>query len=144
MHFKNVHQFYQSIFIIFSHLKNTLHNLVIELCNALNIFQKNLQLFIKITPSFVAIELLTFIKNAKFHFYCSRELSVFWLNKLYSLRRTGSIKKNLQLFIKVTRSFVAIESLTFCNNAKFHFNCSRELSFFWINKLYSLTRKGYI
>ena len=33
--------------------------------------------FIKITHSFVAIELLTFCKNAKKLFYCSRELSVF-------------------------------------------------------------------
>ena len=50
-------------------------------------------LFTKVTRIFVAIELLTFFTNAKFYFYCSRELSVFWLNKLYSLSRTGSLKK---------------------------------------------------
>ena len=31
-------------------------------------------------------------ENDKFHFYCSQELSVFWLNKLYSLSRKGSTK----------------------------------------------------
>ena len=56
---------------------------------------KILQLFIKFTHSFVAIELLTFCKNAKKRFYCSRELSVFWLNKLYSLSRKGSIKEDI-------------------------------------------------
>ena len=45
------------------------------------IFFKNiLQLFIKFPHSFVTIELLTFCKNAKNN-YCSRELSLFWLNK---------------------------------------------------------------
>ena len=73
-------------------LKNALHNLAIELCIALKIFKKILRLFIKFTRGFVAIELLTFFKNAKFHFCCSRELSVFWLNKWSSLIRKGSIK----------------------------------------------------
>ena len=50
-------------------------------------------LFIKITHGFLAIELLTFFKNARFHFYCSRELSLFWLYKLYSLSRKGSVEK---------------------------------------------------
>ena len=46
------------------------------------IFSKNIaQVFIKFMHSFVAIELLTFCKNAKKLFYCSRELSLFWLNK---------------------------------------------------------------
>ena len=40
-------------------------------------FKYNLRLFIKNMHSFVAIELLTFSKNAKKLFYCSRELSVF-------------------------------------------------------------------
>ena len=39
---------------------------------------------------------MTFIKNAKKkRFYCSRELSVLWLNKLYSLSRKGSIKEDI-------------------------------------------------
>ena len=35
------------------------------------------QVFIKSTHSFVAVELLTFCKNAKKLFYCSRKLSIF-------------------------------------------------------------------
>ena len=67
---------FQFIFIF----KNALHNLFIELWSAL--FFKNIaQLFINFTRSFVAIELLTFCKNAKKLFYCSRELSLFWPNK---------------------------------------------------------------
>ena len=58
------------------------------------IFFKNIvQLFINFTHSFVAIELLNFCKNAKKIFYCSIELSLFWLNKQYSLCRKGSIEK---------------------------------------------------
>ena len=46
------------------------------------IFFKNIvQLFINFTHSSVDIGLLTFCKNAKKLFYCSRELSLFWLNK---------------------------------------------------------------
>ena len=73
-------------------------------------FTNILQLFIKFAHSFVAIELLTFFNNAKKIFYCSRELSVFWLNKLYSLSRKGSIKKitlniHQNLFIFLFRFF---------------------------------------
>ena len=50
-------------------------------------FKSIVQVFIKFTHSFVAIELLTFCKNAKKLFYCSRELSLFWLNKQYSICR---------------------------------------------------------
>ena len=39
------------------------------------------------TQSFVAIELLAFSVNIKFHFYCSRELSVLGINSIYSLRK---------------------------------------------------------
>ena len=69
------------MFSLFSHLKNALHNLVIELCSALLFFKNNLQLYINFTHNFVAIELLTFCKNAKKLFYRLRELSLFWLNK---------------------------------------------------------------
>ena len=48
--------------------KDALHNLVIALRITLKVFPKYLRLFIEITRSFVAIELLTFSKNAKFHF----------------------------------------------------------------------------
>ena len=41
-----------------------------------------MRLFSKFVHSFVAIELLTFFNNAKFHFYFSRELSVFGLLKI--------------------------------------------------------------
>ena len=44
-------------------------------------FKYSLQLFINFTPSFVAIELLTFCKNAKNYFIASRKLSLFWPNK---------------------------------------------------------------
>ena len=46
-----------------------------------NFFQNILQLYINLTHSFVAIELLTFCKDAKKLFYSSRELSLFWPNK---------------------------------------------------------------
>ena len=42
-------------------------------------------------------ELLTFFKNARFHFYYSRDISVFWLNKFYSLIITGFIQKKLNI-----------------------------------------------
>ena len=84
VHFITVQYFYQPIFSLFSNIKNALHNLVIDLGSAQKMFQIYSQLFIKVTRNFVAIELLTFSKRLKFHFYCSRELSVFWLNKLYS------------------------------------------------------------
>ena len=58
-------------------------------------------LFSKVTRSFVAIELLTFINNENFRFYSSRELLVFWLNKLYSLSRKESIKKMFRTLIKI-------------------------------------------
>ena len=67
---------FQFIFIF----KNALHNLVSELCSA-PFFKNILQVFIKFTHSFVAIELLTLCKKAIKLFYCSRELSPFWLNK---------------------------------------------------------------
>ena len=48
-------------------------------------FTKNnlrfLQLFSKLANIIVAIELLASLINAEFHFYCSRELSVFGLKK---------------------------------------------------------------
>ena len=77
VHFKTVHYFYQPIYSLFSYLKNAYHNLVIELCRAPFSLKNIAQVFIKFTHSFVAIELLTFCKNAKKLFYCSRELSVF-------------------------------------------------------------------
>ena len=80
------------IFILFSHLHSALHDLVIELCIALKIFKNMIRLFSKVTRSFVDTELLTFFKNAKFHCFGSRELSVFWLNSLYSLSRKRYIK----------------------------------------------------
>ena len=80
LHFKTVHYFYQPIFSLISHLKNALHNLVIELCIALKTLKNITRLFIKAMRSFVAIELLTDFKNQKI-FYCSREILAFWLNK---------------------------------------------------------------
>ena len=80
VHFKNVYELSQPIFSSFSHLKNALHNSVIELCNALKTFQNILRLFIKLTHSFVAIELLTFWKKAK-NYFIAQESS--W----YSVRK---------------------------------------------------------
>ena len=51
--------------------------------------------------SFVAIQLLNFFKNAKFHFYCSRELSVFGLKQSYSPSKKGSHQKIFRTFIKI-------------------------------------------
>ena len=45
VHFKTVRYFSQPIFRLFSYFKNALHNLVIELCNAL-IFLKNIYSYI--------------------------------------------------------------------------------------------------
>ena len=78
---KTVRYFSQPISSLFSYLKNALHNLVIELCSAPLFFKNIAQLYINFIHSFVAIELLTFCKNAKELFYCSRELSLFWQNK---------------------------------------------------------------
>ena len=50
----------------------------------------------------------------------------------------------LQLYINFTHSFVGIELLTFCKNAKKLIYCLRELSLFWSNKYYSLWKQGYI
>ena len=79
--FKNVRYFSQSIFSLFSYLKNVLHNLVIDFVVRYCFFKDIEQVFINFTHSLVAIELLTFCKNTKKLFYCSRELSLFWLNK---------------------------------------------------------------
>ena len=81
-------------FHLFSHLNSARHSLVIKLCRALKIFWFFPQLFSTFAHSFVAIELLNFFINAKFHFYYPRELSVFCLNKLYSLSRQWSTKKS--------------------------------------------------
>ena len=81
--------------------KNALHNLVIELCRTLKYYKSIPQFFSNFTRSFVAIELLTFFKNANFHFYCSIELSLFGLNKLYSLSKKMEHKnKYFWWFIK--------------------------------------------
>ena len=85
--------FLNQFFILFSLLNSARHNLVGELCRALKTFQRYLRLSRKFAHSFVAIELLIFFKNEKFHYYCSREMSIFWLNKLYDLTITVSIKK---------------------------------------------------
>ena len=55
MHFKTVHQFSQPIFSLFSHLKNTLHNLVISLCSTLKYSKYIQRLFIKFTHSLQVI-----------------------------------------------------------------------------------------
>ena len=69
-------------FLVYFHILK-MHNTILSLnCVMYHCFSKNIvQVFIKFTHSFVAIELLTFCKNAKKLFYCSRELSLFWLNK---------------------------------------------------------------
>ena len=67
-------------FSLFSYLKNALQNLVIGFWSV-PFFKNIVQFFINLTHISLAIELLTFCKNAKKQFYCSRELSLFWLNK---------------------------------------------------------------
>ena len=64
----------------------------------------------------MAIGLLTLFNNTKFHFYCSRELSIFWLNKLYgSIKKILNINKNQFLNIFVFWIFSQGEGLTnFC------------------------------
>ena len=75
VNYKVVSQLSQPVFVSFLYLNSGRHNLVIELCRALNIYIFS-RLFNKSTCSFVAIELLAFLKNEKFRFYWSRELSI--------------------------------------------------------------------
>ena len=89
-----VSQLSQPIFLSFSYLNIALPNLVIDLCRALKMIQFFSRLFTKLIYSFVAIELLAFFINAKFHFYCSRELSVFGLKNIY----TPYVKRIVFLF----------------------------------------------
>ena len=74
-----MHYFSQPIFILFLHLNSARHNIVIELCCALIAFNF-FTVSSKLAYSFVAIELLDLFKNAKFHFYCSREILVFLMD----------------------------------------------------------------
>ena len=53
------------------------------------------QILSKLAPNFLAIELLTFFINSKFHFHCSRDLSVLGINKIYPLSKQGSHLKNV-------------------------------------------------
>ena len=62
-----MHSFSQPIYSLFSHLISARRNLGVILCLALKILQSTIRFFIKVTRSFVAIELLNFLKNAKFH-----------------------------------------------------------------------------
>ena len=75
---KIVSQLSQPMFLSFSYLNIARHNLVIELCRALIFLNFCIWLYSKLAYSFVANELLALFNNAKFHFYYSRELSVFF------------------------------------------------------------------
>ena len=61
-------------FLVFFIFKNALHTLVIELC-CTTFFFNILQLFIKFTHSFVAIELLTLCKKCKKNYFITQESS---------------------------------------------------------------------
>ena len=78
MNNKVVHQFSQPLFSLFSHLFSVRHNLVIGLCSAIKTVENFNGYLVNLRTVFLATGLLT-LKNAKFHFYCSRELSVFGL-----------------------------------------------------------------
>ena len=54
---------------------------------------KKIQFFNDLYNKFCCYWIIDFFKNTRFHFYCSIELSIFWLNELYSLNRKVSIKK---------------------------------------------------
>ena len=64
-----MHYFSVPIFGLFSYLKNDKHNLVIELCRAPFPPKTITQVFIKLTHSYVAIELLAFSINTKNLFF---------------------------------------------------------------------------
>ena len=99
VHFKTVRYFSQPIFRLFSYLTNALHNLVIELCSAL-IFVKNiLQFFIIFTHIFVAIELLTFCKNAKNHFIARESSHYFGQINNIPYENRGTSKNIFSTFI---------------------------------------------
>ena len=53
--------------------------LSLSIVSCTKFFRFFLRLFSILSHSFVTIELINFFENAKFHFYCSRELSVFGL-----------------------------------------------------------------
>ena len=65
-----------------------------------------LRFFRKLVHSFVAIESLTFFMNAKFHFYCPRELSVFG-QKIFLLE-TGSYQNNISDINQIDSSYFSI------------------------------------
>ena len=68
-----------------------------------------LWIFSKLAHNLVAIEFLTLFKNAKFCFYCSRELLVFGLKNVHSLSKKGvSAKQLVQTFIKIDFSHFLI------------------------------------
>ena len=60
VNYKVVHYLSRPIFILFSYLNSTGHNVVIELCRALKIFFFLSRLFSKEAHSFIAVELLAF------------------------------------------------------------------------------------
>ena len=94
VHFKTVRYFSQPIFSLFSYLKNTLHNLDIEMCSA-PFFQKYCTGIYFLHTQFCSYWIIDFLQKCKKIFYCSRELSLFRLNKYYSLCRKGYIQKNI-------------------------------------------------
>ena len=140
VNYKVVSQLSQPIFLSFSYLNSTRHNLVIELCLALKyIINFFLQLFSKPTYSFVAIELLDLFKNAKFHFYCSRELSVFGFKEKYSL------SKNYWFFcfMFIKRSFKTKGICTNINNNE-SIQWKTTCTFLYIQKTKISAKRFYI
>ena len=77
VHFKTVHYFCQPIFSLISHLKNTVHNLVIELCITLEIFQKYFIVIYQSHAQFFSYWIIDFLQKCKIPFLLlKRALSI--------------------------------------------------------------------
>ena len=98
-------------FLSFSYLENAPHNRVIEFCRALKYFSFCICSFSKLSYSFVAIELLTFFKNAKSIFISQESSRYLGLKNINSLPKNDcflfSFKrfaKNIFLYINVNNN----------------------------------------
>ena len=85
---------------------------------------------------FVAIELLPYFKNENFHFYCSRDISVFGLKYIYSWGKNGSHKNESNIhqnwfFTFFDLLIFFIGGLTKQNILNIHQNRFSNFSIYW-------------
>ena len=92
---KIVVQLSQSIFAQFSHWNILWHNSVFVLFYGSINYEKILRLLIKLTYSFISIDLSCFVNNVNLRFYISKELSFFEKILVLGLSNRGRHKKYL-------------------------------------------------